>query len=177
MTLSRTGKKPVLIPQNVKVNLNGDILTVVGPLGTLKRQIKDVILKIEDNRIIVNQGKSKALHGLMRSLINNMVIGVKKGYSKSLSIEGIGYKAERKNNKIIFYLGFAHPVEFQIPEGIDIKVDEKGTKISVNGISKELVGETSATIRRIKPPDAYKGKGIRYSGEVLKLKVGKKTTK
>ncbi len=178
--MSRIGRLPISIPDGVKVKWDAPLIHVEGPKGSLKREVaKGIYVEIdeENKKILVKREndtrKLKALHGLYRSLINNMVIGVSQGFEKGLEIVGVGYKAELKNNKLVLSLGFSHPVSFDIPEGIKCEV-EKQTLIKIKGIDKELVGLVAAKLRDIKPPDPYKGKGIRYTDEVIKLKVGKK---
>jgi large subunit ribosomal protein L6 len=175
--MSRIGKMPVVIPSGVKVQLNDSDITVEGPKGKLNWQIPVPIkAKIEDNRVIVTRPTDnrnhKALHGLTRSLIQNMVDGVSKGFEKELMIEGVGYRAELKNKNIILSIGFSHPVEIEPPEGIKFEVPEP-TRIKVLGIDKKLVGEIAAQIRRIRKADCYKAKGLRYVGEYIRRKAGK----
>jgi large subunit ribosomal protein L6 len=175
--MSRIGRKPINIPKEVKVEINNDLISIQGPKGVLTQRIPERIsLELKDNQLLVKRKSddklSKSLHGLMRSLIFNMVKGVTEGYSKELEIVGMGYRAELKGNQLVLYLGFSHPVNFPIPTGIKIEVP-KPTQIKVSGIDKQLVGQTAAKIRDIYPPEPYKGKGIRYLGEVVRKKVGK----
>lgn len=175
--MSRVGEKPIIIPEGVKVQIEGNIFTVEGPKGKLTKKIpSEIKVEVKEKEIIVKRPSSekfyKSLHGLSRSLLANMIQGVSEGFSKSLEIIGVGYKANLKDNKLILSLGFAHPIEFPIPQGIEIKV-EKGTQITVSGADKGLVGEIASDIRALKPPEPYKGKGIRYKGEYIKRKVGK----
>jgi len=161
----------------VKVTLNGLLVKAEGPLGALEKEFKGPIsIDMEENMVVVNKVNnskfSKSMWGTARQIINNMVIGVKEGFTKKLQIEGIGYKAAMKGNVLSLNLGHSHPVEFTPEEGISIKVD--GSIIKVSGIDKERVGKAAAEIRENRKPDAYKGKGVRYFGEVLKLKEGKK---
>lgn len=173
--MSRIGKKPVNIPENVQVELGHNIV-VTGPLGELSFKVPQGI-KVEkkDNNLIVsrkNDNKEvKALHGLSRSLIANNVEGVTVGFKKNLELRGIGFRANITDNKLVMSVGFSHPNEITPPEGISFNVS--GNKIEVKGIDKELVGRVASEIRIIRPPDAYKGKGIRYEGEVVRLKPGK----
>ena len=176
--MSRIGNKAVDIPDKVKVNIGNDgAVAVEGPKGklnwTLPREIKATV---ENNRISVVRGAEtrsvKALHGLARSLVHNMVEGVSTGFTKDLIIEGVGFKAAVQGKNLNLSLGFSHPVLFPIPEGITITVAEN-TKISISGIDKKVVGQVAADIRRYYPPEPYKGKGVRYAGEVIRRKEGK----
>lgn len=175
--MSRIGKKPVALPDKVNANVKDGALVVTGPLGNLTLALP-AILSVELGDKVLNlkrtgdDSSARALHGLYRSLINNMVDGVSKGYTKILDIVGVGYKAELKGKSLEMALGFSHQVKFPIPEGIKITVD-KNVRITVFGIDKQLVGETAAMIRKSRPPEPYQGKGIRYSDEVVKKKVGK----
>jgi len=180
--MSRIGKLPINIPEGVSIDVNSDnLVTVKGKLGELKQQVnKDIEIKIEDKVInVINNGDTKqanAMHGLYRSLINNMVIGVKEGFKKGLEIVGTGYKAQLKGNTLVLQLGFSHPVEVNIPQ--DLKVTVEGqNKIFVEGIDKQRVGQFAASIRAIFPPEPYKGKGIRYIGEEIRRKLGKAMAK
>lgn len=175
--MSRIGKKPVDIPKGVDVKLDGNVITVKGPKDTLTMTAhSDMAIKIEDNQIIVerpsDEKKHKALHGLTRSLVYNMVEGVSTGFKKSLDIQGIGFKAIKQGKTVTFSLGYSHTIEVPEPAGITIEVPAPN-KIVVVGADKQLVGETAAKIRALRVPDAYKGKGIKYDFEVLKLKEGK----
>lgn len=175
--MSRIGKKPIAIPPGVNVRRDESVLTVEGPKGTLSLPIPkgiDVIVDggaIQIKRILENR-KTRSFHGLTRTLIANMVTGVSVGFQKSLEISGVGYRAEKGQNVLKLMLGFSHPVEYKIPEGIDVKVD-KQVNIIVSGIDKQLVGRVAAEIRDLKKPEPYKGKGIRYVGEKVRRKVGK----
>ncbi|MCM8772409.1 MAG: 50S ribosomal protein L6 [candidate division WOR-3 bacterium] len=181
--MARLGKKPVEIPEGVNVKIENGIIYVEGKNGKLSQKIfPNLSVVIEDKKIFVRNEvdpknkklyrKTDQLHGLLRSLIFNMVKGVTEGYEKILEIHGVGYKGEVKGNRLILTLGFTHPVEVEIPEGIKVEVS-KNTVIFVRGADKQKVGEFAATIRRICPPDSYKGKGIRYRGEYVRLKPGK----
>jgi large subunit ribosomal protein L6 len=175
--MSRIGKMPVDLPKGVDVKVNGQKVEIKGPKGQLSREIHPAIeIKLEDGKLSVTpreQGqKVNALWGLARSLLNNMVQGVNAGFSKTLEINGVGYRAEIKGKTLNMNLGFSHPVEFALPEGITAAVD-KNTVVTISGIDKELVGQTAATIRAYRPPEPYKGKGIKYSDEVIIRKVGK----
>ena len=180
--MSRIGKKPIQIPEKVEVTLKGDALTVKGPKGTLNRSLHSAVdVAINDGIITVSVAdttdrKIVALQGLFRSLIANMVTGVSDGYEKKLLLNGIGYRAELKGNMVVLNVGYSNPVNFDLPEGISAKVD-KNTTISLSGIDKEIVGETAARIRRVRPPEPYKGKGIMYSDERIIKKAGKAAAK
>ena len=175
--MSRIGKLPVVIPAGVEVTLGeGNAVTVKGPKGTLSRTLSaDMTIKEEDGHIVVERPsdlkKFKALHGLTRTLIHNMVVGVTEGYKKVLEINGVGYRAAKSGNKLTLTLGYSHPVEMTDPEGISTTVD--GNKITVEGIDKEKVGQYAAEIRSKRAPEPYKGKGIKYSTEYIRRKVGK----
>ncbi|MCM8800722.1 MAG: 50S ribosomal protein L6 [Candidatus Omnitrophica bacterium] len=175
--MSRIGKKPIIIPEGVKIALKERIISVEGPKGTLNKTLPDQIeVEINNNQIFVKRRSDtkldRALHGLYRTLIFNMIKGVTEGYSKELEIVGVGYKAQVKDNILTMHLGFSHPVNFTVPEGIKIETP-KQTQIIIRGIDKEKVGEIAARIRRISPPEPYKGTGIRYTGEYIRRKVGK----
>ncbi len=175
--MSRIGKIPVEIPNGIKVEIKDNRITVAGPRGTLE-QVFDPSIKIEvqDKNVSLSRKnevkRTKALHGLYRSLLKNMVIGVSEGFTKNLLVNGVGYRAEIKGKNLILNLGLSNPIEYPIPENIDIQV-EANTRISVNGISKEKLGQVCAEIRSFRPPEPYKGKGIRYVDEYVKRKVGK----
>ena len=177
--MSRIGRKPISVPDGVKINFNNGLVQVEGGKGKLSWNIPDGIeAKVEDNQILIerqnDEKRIKALHGLTRSLLSNMVTGVSDGFSITLEIVGVGYRVEAQGkNGLILNLGYSNPVEYTLPEGIAVKVEERGTRLILDGIDKQLVGETAARIRKIRPPDAYKGKGVRYLGEELKLKPGK----
>ena len=175
--MSRIGKQPVTIPAGVKINVAGSKVGVEGPKGKLERVIPDGIeIKVEGASAIVSRPddtrKFKALHGLVRSLVNNMVEGVVKGYEKELHIEGVGYRAAVAGKKLNLTLGYSHPVEFDIPTGIVITVEQQ-TEVKITGIDKELVGQVAANIRFLRKPEVYRGKGVRYKNEVIRRKAGK----
>lgn len=175
--MSRIGKLPVEIPKGVKLSYNDSVLTVQGPNGKLSRQILScVTLDISETIVAVTRNDettaTRAAHGLTRTLINNMVTGVTKGFQTDLEINGVGYRAEVKGKELVLSLGYSHPVNFPIPEGIVIDVD-KMTKMSVKGFDKELVGQTAAKIRSFRGPEPYKGKGIKYADETILRKAGK----
>jgi len=174
--MSRIGKMPINIPDKVEVIIDDRYICIKGPKGELKREITPYIkVRQEGNTIKVlrdnNSKQAKALHGLSRQLIANMVKGVTEGFKKVLVIEGLGYKAELKDKKIVLSLGFSHPLEYEPPEGINLGVD--GKKIIIEGIDKELVGQVAAVIRKFRPPEPYKGKGISYENEQVRRKAGK----
>jgi len=176
--MSRIGKQPILVPSGVDVKIDGATVTVKGPKGQLSTELPEPIgiEKNEDGSFDVtrpnDERKSRALHGLARSLVNNMVVGVSEGYKKSLEINGTGYRAQAKGKGVEMSLGFSHTIQVDAPEGISFKV-EKPTLLHVEGIDKQLVGQVAANIRRMRKPDPYKQKGVRYTGEQLKKKVGK----
>lgn len=175
--MSRIGKKPISIPPTVSATVTGNVVFVKGPKGELGREVHpDIHVEVRDGTIVVMPGretkKTPALWGLTRSLIANMVEGVTSGYEKKLEFEGIGYRAQVEGDTLVMQLGFTHPVRIKAPERISFTV-EKNT-ITVSGIDKELVGRVAAALRSAKPPEPYKGKGIRYKGEVIRRKAGKK---
>ncbi|MFZ7104425.1 MAG: 50S ribosomal protein L6 [Peptococcaceae bacterium] len=175
--MSRIGKLPVNIPDGVQVNLTDSVMTVKGPKGELQRELhNEMEVVVEDKRIVVNRpsesNKHKALHGLTRTLVNNMVEGVTKGYQKNLELVGVGYRAQLQGKKLVLQVGYSHPVEFESSKTIEIEVPAPN-KIIVKGIDKEEVGSLAAKIRAVREPEPYKGKGIRYEGERIKLKAGK----
>jgi large subunit ribosomal protein L6 len=175
--MSRIGKKPVPIPTGVEVKTDGQQISVKGPLGSLTRQVPASIqVVVEDGHIEVRRGsderQERALHGLVRSEIRNMVDGVTKGFERTLEINGVGYKVALTGRALNFSLGRTHPVIYPLPEGIDAKVD-KQTVVTVKGLNKALVGQTAADLRALRPPDVYKAKGVKYANEVLIRKEGK----
>jgi large subunit ribosomal protein L6 len=175
--MSRIGRKPVDVPSGVTVSFASDQLAVKGPKGTLTRKIASGIsFNQEGNTITVirsdDSPPQRSCHGLMRALLANMVTGVTSGFEKKLQIIGVGYKADVKGKALVMNLGFSHQINYPVPDGIQISVD-KGTEISVKGADKEQVGQVSAEIRGFRPPDSYKGKGVRYLGEHVRLKAGK----
>ena len=175
--MSRIGKLPITVPANVTVTIENNLVTVKGPKDELARQInKDMILKLEDGHLTVERPSDdkehRAMHGLSRTLINNMVIGVTDGFTKTLEINGVGYRAAKQGENINFTLGFSHPVVKEPPAGITFEVPAPN-KIIVKGANKETVGAVAADIRTLRPPEPYKGKGIRYEGEVVRRKAGK----
>lgn len=175
--MSRIGKLPIEIPKGVTVTLADSVVTVNGPKGELSRHIMDAVaVLIEDGKVLVNRPddsiKARAAHGLTRTLVNNMVVGVTNGYQTDLEINGVGYRAEVKGTDLHLSLGYSHPVIYPLPAGISVDV-EKMTKLSVKGIDKELVGQTAAKIRSFRGPEPYKGKGIKYATEKILRKAGK----
>ena len=175
--MSRIGRLPVAIPAGVTVEVaENNVVTVKGPKGTLTKELPvEMEIKVEGEEVIVTRPsdlkKMKALHGLTRTLIHNMVVGVSEGYTKTLEVNGVGYRAAKQGNKLVLSLGYSHPVEMIDPEGLSSAVD--GNKIIVSGISKEKVGQYAAEIRDKRRPEPYKGKGIKYADEVIRRKVGK----
>ena len=175
--MSRIGNMPITVPAGVEVTLNGNHISVKGPKGTLEKEIhRNISLEMNDNTIRVirknDEPANRSLHGLTRTLINNMIIGVTSSYSKELQINGVGYRVAKQGNNLNLTLGYSHPVIFEAPAGITFDVPNANT-IIVNGIDKELVGQTAAVIRTKRPPEVYRGKGIKYADEVIRRKVGK----
>jgi large subunit ribosomal protein L6 len=176
--MSRIGRKSIPVPAGVDVKIEGQTVKVKGKLGELAHTVAEPITveKAEDGQLHVNrpndERKAKELHGLSRTLVNNMIVGVTEGYKKTLEINGTGYRVTAKGKDLEFALGFSHPVTVVAPAGIEFKV-EKPTLFHVSGIDKQLVGEVSANIRKIRPPEPYKGKGVKYQGEVIRRKAGK----
>lgn len=175
--MSRIGKMPIEIPAGVEVAIDGNVVTVKSGQITLTQVVhNDMNVAVEDKKILVtrpsDEKQHRALHGLTRSLINNMVVGVSKGFSKNLDINGVGFKAQKQGTKLVLNLGYSHPIEMVEPAGITLEVPAPN-KIIVKGADKQLVGEIAAKIRSFRTPDAYKGKGVKYDFEVLKLKEGK----
>jgi large subunit ribosomal protein L6 len=182
--MSRIGRAPIPVPPKVQINWTEDnFVTVKGPKGELASQIApELSLKLEDGSLVVTRPSEdkqiKAKHGLYRTLINNMVVGVTNGFTKQLEIHGVGYRAAKVGDNLVIQVGYSHPVEVQPPDGITLNVEgvdaaTKATRLSVSGIDKQLVGEVAAGIRRIRKPEPYKGKGIRYAGEAVRRKAGK----
>jgi large subunit ribosomal protein L6 len=175
--MSRIGRKPVVVPRGVTVQLQGNDVAVKGPRGELRRSLHpDMELALTNDQFTVvrpsEEKRHKALHGLTRTLVQNMVEGVSKGFSKTLEIQGVGYKAEAKPYGINLIVGYSHPVKYEAPKGIKISV-ENNTTVKVEGADKELVGQVAAELRSVRPPEPYKGKGIRYQGEQVRRKAGK----
>jgi large subunit ribosomal protein L6 len=176
--MSRIGKKEITLPKGVEARYEGGVVLVKGPKGSLRTPVVAGIgVKVENNVVSFTradeEGKSRAFHGLMRALVANNVKGVSEGFKRELDIIGVGYRAEVKGKEVVFQLGYSHPVRFAVPEGIDIVVEAKTGHITITGIDKQKVGQTAAEIRSLREPDPYKGKGIKYSDEVIRRKAGK----
>jgi len=176
--MSRIGEKQINLPEGVGVKINGNEITVKGPNGELRWQFSSgLTVDVQDGAIVVKRTSDakrlRALHGTTRSIIANMVKGVSDGYERVLEITGVGYKAQVQGRKLLLSLGYSHPLEYPLLEGITAEVDSKQTRITLKGIDKQLIGQVAADLRALKPPDVYKGKGIRYAGEKIKLKAGK----
>ena len=175
--MSRIGKKPIAVPKGVTVRIDGGLVAVQGPKGKLDTSLPaGISMEQKDGTLLaVRENDSQAaLHGLARALVNNAVEGVTKGWTRELEIVGIGYRAEMKGKgTVVFTLGYSHPIEYPLPTGIDVAVDPKQTKLTINGIDRQKVGQVAAEMRSLRPPDPYKNKGVRYVGERLKKKVGK----
>jgi len=175
--MSRIGKKPVAVPKGVTLDLQGNTVAVKGPKGELRRTLHSAMqLSLADGNFTVarpsDEPKHKALHGLSRTLVQNMIDGVTKGFSKTLEIQGVGYKAEAKPYGVNLIVGYSHPVKYEAPKGIKISV-ENNTVVKIEGADKEAVGQVAAELRSVRPPEPYKGKGIRYQGEQVRRKAGK----
>ncbi len=176
--MSRIGKLPIVIPKGVTVDIKKNSVVVKGPKGELNRDFPpEINLKEDDGQVVVTRNSDhrthRAKHGLTRSLLNNMVVGVSEGFKRELHIEGVGYRASLQGKSLVLNVGYSHSVVFEPPEGISFEVDKSGRELVVNGISKEMVGEIAARIRRVRPPEPYKGKGIRYLNERIRRKAGK----
>jgi large subunit ribosomal protein L6 len=176
--MSRIGRKPIPVPETVTVTIEPELVRVHGPRGELSERVhRDITVAQEDSQLVVtrptDRGEHRALHGLTRSLISNMVVGVTDGFEKSLEIQGVGYRAQLQGSKLVLSLGFSHPVEIEAPDGIEFE-SVSPTEVKVKGASKQLVGEVAARIRKQRPPEPYKGKGVRYKGEYVARKVGKR---
>ena len=176
--MSRIGKMPVAIPKGVEVKKDGNVLKVKGPKGELANSIPPgLTVAVEGGEVRIarssDEPRDRAFHGLLRSLVANSVTGVTKGFSKDLEIVGVGYKAEVKGKTIVFSIGYSHPINFPIPEGIAVALDAKAGKLSVSGADRQQVGQTAAEIRKLRIPDPYKAKGIKYANEFIRRKVGK----
>lgn len=174
--MSRIGKLPVDIPEGVDVNISRDVVEVKGVKGTMSKKFPKVVtVKVDQEQVLVNvkndTKRSREMHGTTRALISNMIKGVSEGWTRKLEIVGTGYKAESSGNKITLIVGYSHPVEIEMPEGISVKVEK--TNITLEGIDKELVGQMAAKIRKVRPPEPYKGKGIKYEDEFIRRKPGK----
>jgi large subunit ribosomal protein L6 len=176
--VSRIGKMPISIPSGVKVEINKNVVTVKGPKGELTREFPhEMIIVQEGDQVQVSRPtdsmRHRSLHGLTRALLNNMVLGVSNGFSRKLQIDGVGYRAEMQGTNLVLNVGFSHPVIFEPKDHLNYQVEKGGHNLSVEGIDKELVGEIAARIRRVRPPEPYKGKGIHYEGEHVRHKAGK----
>lgn len=173
--MSRIGKLPIPVPKGVDVSIKGADVTVKGAKGTLQRTFRDVEIAQEDGQLVVrptrNDRQGRAFHGLARALLNNMVVGVSEGFKRTLEIVGTGYRAEGQGQTLVLNVGYSHPVTMELPKTISAKVDR--TTIELESSNKELLGQICAEIRRVRPPEPYKGKGIRYAGEVIQMKAGK----
>ena len=174
--MSRVGSAPINLPSGVEVKIEGNMVAVKGPKGEIAQEIHgDISVEVEESVINVKrpteQKRHKALHGLSRSLVNNMVVGVTKGFEKELVVAGVGYRAAKQGNKLVLTVGYSHPVEMEMPKGIELEVENN--KIVVKGVDKQVVGEIAAKIRKVRPPEPYKGKGIRYKDERIRRKEGK----
>jgi large subunit ribosomal protein L6 len=179
--MSRIGKLPIKIPSGVKVNVDKNLVTVEGPKGKLEQDyLPEVDVQVDDGRVVLTRRheskRSRALHGLYRNLVQNMVTGVSAGFQKTLLINGVGYRAEVQGKTLILYLGYSNPIEYPIAEDLTITV-EQNTRITVAGINKQRVGQTCAELRSLRPPEPYKGKGVRYEDEYVRRKVGKSGVK
>ena len=175
--MSRIGKKPVTLPKGVAVEIQGNTVAVKGPKGELRRTLHtEMQVALADGQVTVSrpsdEKRHKALHGLSRTLVQNMVDGVSKGFSKTLEIQGVGYKAEAKPYGVNLIVGYSHPVKYEAPKGIKISV-ENNTVVKIEGADKEIVGQVAAELRAVRPPEPYKGKGVRYQGEQIRRKAGK----
>ncbi len=180
--MSRIGKKPVELPKGVELKVSGRAISAKGPKGELNWTHPDrVSVAVKDGRAVVSNlddtKKSRSQWGLVRSILDNMVTGVAEGYTRVLEITGVGYRAQVQGEKIVLSLGYSHPVEFQLPRGITAEVDKKQVVLTLTGIDKQLIGQAAADIKGLRPPDAYKGKGVRYRGERIRLKAGKAAKK
>lgn len=176
--MSRIGRMPINIPQGVKVDLRSSHVSVSGPKGALSQTIsEDMEIKLEDGVLTVSRPSDsrehRSLHGLTRALLNNMVVGVSEGFVKTLQIEGVGYRAAMEDDALVLNVGYSHPVRFDPPEHISFAVENRNKTVVVSGIDKQVVGEIAAQIRKMRPPEPYKGKGIRYDDEIIRRKAGK----
>jgi large subunit ribosomal protein L6 len=174
--MSRIGKQPITVPGGVKIEIDGRNVSVTGPRGTLTREVvPEVRLHLEDGRLLVtrpnDEPRERAMHGLTRALLANMVMGVNDGFRRTLELVGVGYRAQMQGSKLVLALGFSHPVEIEPPDGVTFTVE--GPRVHVDGIDKEAVGQVASNIRKLRPPEPYLGKGIRYQGEVVRRKAGK----
>jgi len=176
--MSRIGKMPIELPKGVKLDQKGSMISVTGPKGSLSQTLHpDMKVEVDSAVVTVKRPTDsrdhRSLHGLTRALLNNMVVGVSNGFSKVLLIEGVGYRAELSGKALVLNVGYSHPVQFDPPKDVQFAVEERGKKIIVTGLDKQVVGELSANIRKMRPPEPYKGKGVRYEGEHVRRKAGK----
>ena len=176
--MSRIGKAPIQVPGPVKINVNGDTVQVEGPKGKLSQTFHpEMTIELEDRVLTVKRPSDsrdhRSLHGLTRALLNNMVVGVSDGFSRVLLIEGVGYRAEMNGSTLVLNVGYSHPVEFSPPQDVKYDVEDRGKKIIITGIDKQVIGELAAQIRKQRPPEPYKGKGVAYQGEFVRRKAGK----
>lgn len=176
--MSRVGKQPIELPGDVKVDVRGNHVEISGSKGKLSQTFRpEMTIKVEDGTLLVERPSDtrehRAFHGLTRALLNNMVTGVSEGFDRRLQIEGVGYRAELNGKNLVLNVGYSHPVEIEPPEGVSFEVENRGKQINVSGIDKQVVGEITAKIRKVRPPEPYKGKGIRYEGEHVRRKAGK----
>jgi large subunit ribosomal protein L6 len=176
--MSRVGKNPIQVPDGVDIAIQGNLVTVKGPKGQMTWNYPaEMKVSLQDGNIIVERPsdskQSRSLHGTTRSIIANMVTGTSAGFRRVLEISGVGYRAQVQGQKITFTLGYSHPIDFNLPEGVTAQVDKKQTQLTLEGIDKHLIGQVAANIRSLRPPNVYKGKGIKYAEESLRLKVGK----
>lgn len=176
--MSRIGRMPIPVPEGVQVEIQGERVSVSGPKGKLERSFRpEIEISLEEGTLLVrrpsDEPQLRALHGLTRALLNNMVVGTSQGFERVLEVHGVGYRAELSGSDLTLHVGFSHPVTFLAPEGIQFEVEPRAGVIRVQGIDKELVGQVAADIRKIRPPEPYKGKGIRYQGEYVRRKAGK----
>ena len=176
--MSRIGKMPIALPDGVKVTINGNHVVVSGKNGKLEQQFRPEMSISEENGVLTverpnNTNQARAYHGLTRALLNNMVVGVNEGFERRLQVEGVGYRAEMDGNNLVLNVGYSHPVVMEPPEHVSFEVESRGKLIIVKGIDKQVVGEICAQIRKVRPPEPYKGKGIRYQGEHVRRKAGK----
>jgi large subunit ribosomal protein L6 len=176
--MSRIGKAPIQLPKGVKVDIQGTAVTVTGPKGNLKQKFHpEMVVSLEDGVLSVarpsDSRQHRALHGLTRALLNNMVVGVSDGFSKTLEIEGVGYRAAMEGKDLVLNVGYSHPITFNPPANVEFAVEDRNKTVIVSGIDKQVVGEIAAQIRKTRPPEPYKGKGVRYRGEYVRRKAGK----
>ncbi|HSO22969.1 MAG TPA: 50S ribosomal protein L6 [Chondromyces sp.] len=176
--MSRIGRMPVPVPQGVEISIAGEAVRVKGPKGQLQvGLLPGISAAVEGGELklarVDDERQTRSFHGLLRALVSNAAIGVSQGWSKELEIVGIGYRAESKGRSVLFNLGYSHPIDFKLPEGIEVDVDAKANKVTVRGIDRQMVGQVAADIRSLRPPEPYKGKGIRYATERIRTKAGK----